>query len=338
MDKSLDLQNAFKIIKIWQQSKGLQKFDSDPIRSIRKYIRRNTNIDKYFCRRAKNEFIVGTLDDYNRYTYDPHRYWLDDFMEFIKSNGTTLLHNKAYYIRNNNKFYDSSKYFLFENNVYSRVDYALEDGELIDKTKTLELNEEYDYPDSNDRNQRVDMHFRIILPEDQHFESAEETEKRYEESRTGKTPVIISGPNSHLSSRFWLSMLRCGNKRFRANGTLISLSAEEAEKIVFDPLPVHKEILQKYIQKVKETHTYCNVSSYATDPDSVEKYNARAWNYFQICFNYFYLNKARKSKDMCSKIKVLLNQVGENNTMSWDMCKKWIKMYTDMEKVVRKYA
>ena len=170
-------------------------------------------------------------------------YWKDELLSFIKSKGKTVLHDKLEYIRIGDEFFSRGKYFSFKGQVFEKNKWAVDDGQLVDLTKSIRV----DVSTANvySMQQRIGFSKTYYL----NAEEGEEFENLAGKVDKGFACVkIYTASNIHrfFGGDFLTSMFISGNKRFHNNGyTYMYLTKEQMMDLKCEPSMKHKELFAK---------------------------------------------------------------------------------------------
>lgn len=156
-----NLKLAFRLLKQakWFKTENKTKLDFDLEKSIESL--------RYYTRHAKEHYVENTGNFIYRvhgsslgaYIYDAKDYWADSFIRFLRTGNDEDLKRKREWIYFNGIYYKINDFFLFDNKIYNKNEYYLDNGKLFplkDSIKISRYGESEEFVPCRDENIRLD--------------------------------------------------------------------------------------------------------------------------------------------------------------------------------------
>jgi hypothetical protein len=186
--------------------------------------------------------------------FNPVIHWKDDFLEHIRNNDANY-HDKVHHFRIDNEFYGWDEYFKYDNKAWKRLEWALNDGKLVDLSKSIRVDTDLS-----------DWHWPGItfahteymqVPSDEKFVNAFEERKKNQEK--GFLGIYIDSSNfqTNLVGRYFIYSLFVKDKtRYTVpdNESQLVLSKEQLEGCELRSSDEHKRTLNSILHHFAEAY------------------------------------------------------------------------------------
>lgn len=170
-------------------------------------------------------------------------YWKDELINYIKTDGKTTLHSKLYYIRVGDEFFDRDDFFSFKGQVFDRKKWAVQDGTLIDLTKSIKI--EVNTDSAYNLPQKLPFHKKYFLKADESEEF--ENVNGPEEPAFAIIKIYRGGYLGNFLSPQFLNTLFVSNKKrlYHNDYYYMYVTKEQMLNLKCEPSKGHKELFAK---------------------------------------------------------------------------------------------
>lgn len=170
-------------------------------------------------------------------------YWKDELINYIKTDGKTKLHSKLYYIRVGDEFFKRNDFFSFKGQVYDRKKWAVQDGALIDLTKSIKIDVDTDAAYCLQQKAPFAKNYFLKADEGEEFENV----SGQKEPAFATIKIYQGGFLHRLFGGQFLNTLFASNKKRLYNNDCyyIYVTKEQMMNLKCEPSNGHKELFAK---------------------------------------------------------------------------------------------